>query len=192
MRSVHCGWSELKWLSILHELWELLGSPLAILCSVSKFQAQQSVQSGNLENPQEDFQRIFCSSFLPSGLMHKFQPLKLPSILISVSSTQQTHSIWFEFSLLVPSENCPKAEVGESIRLAGFVSFSHRSCTACCALSENNCFMYFVQFSSSLQQEGKFSTSYSIIAKRSNYPIFKVLFFQRTSKQYEENPFGEN
>lgn len=41
-----------------------------------------------------------------------------------------------------------------------------RFCSACCPLSENNCFTYFVQFSSCLQQKGR--SSYSIIIRNGN------------------------
>ena len=93
--------------------------------------AQFSVQPQIQENTCAYFSRSFCGSFLPSGLMHKFQPLKCPSTLISVSSTQQHHCPLIEFSFLGTSANCLKGRSRGNYKVCSFPFSRSLARTAC-------------------------------------------------------------
>lgn len=113
-------WSEFSGSQPLRAL-RMLSSPLAwSLCFTISRYILVHMQPNNQDNTCIDFWRSFCSSVLPAGLIHKFQPLKHPS----VSSTEQDPCALFEFSLLLPSWKLPSGRIG----LVWFVSLLSGMC----------------------------------------------------------------
>ena len=164
MRSVPSGWSEIKYVPRLCGIWDLftlqllvallfLGVVLNPVLWRPIFLSLANIQSkpqGTFVQFLEIFLRIITSSLVlcPAKSNHP-----VPSILISVTSTQQNHCVLLGF--IFPVLVCPKASI---ICLPLLKSQS----VAYCTVSEKSCFLfctvlYFTQFSSCFSRRARFS-----------------------------------
>ena len=124
---------------------------LAALDSASSFQSRWAVSAGRWSSAW-----LLCSLVLGSS-----DPVHPPHPLTPFSISSIQGLLW---SARGPLFALPLVESWDSCRAAlCSLPSGTQFCAFCCSVSEHSCFMYFVEFSISLQWEDKLCFNYSIM-----------------------------